>query len=235
VRPDVPVVQLPFGGTIYLRIDDTALQQELDLLLKQLDDPRPMWREIATIMRRSFATTFKVGGRPRWAPLKRGTVTAKKVDSRIPYSSYNGVRMRARIRRLEQARAEGSSMMARSSRNILIATGALRDSWAQKSADHVERISKERLEEGSKNRVASIHEFGTGIYGSRHSPFIIRPQRARALRFWGPGGIVFAKSVENPGVPARPVLGREPVHPEDIEKIDESMLRHLRGEEQPDA
>lgn len=43
------------------------------------------------------------------------------------------------------------------------------------------------------------HQYGTGIYGRRKKPIV--PKQARALRFPGPGGMIFARSVD--GVPRR--------------------------------
>lgn len=46
---------------------------------------------------------------------------------------------------------------------------------------------------------AGYHQDGTGIYGPHHQRIV--PVQARALRFPGPGGVIFARSVE--GVPRR--------------------------------
>lgn len=121
-------------------------------------------------------------------------------------------------------------MFARGAHNILIMSGAYRDSFATKSADHVEQISKERLNIGSKHWLVDIHEFGTGTYRQGRSPYTIRPVRAKALRFIGPnGGYRFAKSVQHPGVPARPVLI---LQQEDEDRIMEIMRRNADTGEQ---
>ena len=50
------------------------------------------------------------------------------------------------------------------------------------------------------------HE-GTGLYGFRHKYIEIYPKNKKALRWVGPGGFVFAKSVlKNPGVKGDPFL-----------------------------
>jgi phage gpG-like protein len=219
----VPVADLPYGGTVYFVIRGIeSLDQTVAELEQLLQDPRPMFREICNVLRRSFATNFRMGGRPRWQPLKSGTLAAKRHDSNVVYNSR---RSRGRIRRLEQVRAEGNPQVARSYRNILIASGSYRDSWVNKAdRDHVEKVSRERMEIGSKHRLVQFHEYGTGRYGRSGQSFMIRPRRAKALRFIGPNGVRFAQVVENPGVPARPVAIIQPEDQAAIEAINERFL-----------
>jgi hypothetical protein len=56
--------------------------------------------------------------------------------------------------------------------------------------------------------VAVFQHEGTGIYGQRRRPIIIRPQDRLALRWPAAGGagFVFAKKVTNPGVKPDPYL-----------------------------
>jgi phage gpG-like protein len=115
-------------------------------------------------------------------------------------------------------------MYGASRRNILIASGALRDSYVQKNKDHVERISKERLIIGSKHTIAPFHEFGTGVEGPKQRAFLIQAKNAKALKFMGPRGVVFAKSVMNPGVPKRPVTN---LPDEEIDKVVEVLTRYF--------
>lgn len=47
---------------------------------------------------------------------------------------------------------------------------------------------------------ARWHQFGT-------DPYVILPRDGGTLRFGGPNGVVFAKRVSHPGLPARPFIG----------------------------
>lgn len=49
---------------------------------------------------------------------------------------------------------------------------------------------------GSNVKYAAVHEFGAG-------PFTIRAKPGKALRFFAGGNVVFARSVNHPGFPAR--------------------------------
>jgi phage gpG-like protein len=53
---------------------------------------------------------------------------------------------------------------------------------------------------GTNVKYAGAHEYGS-------KPHIIRPRKAKALRFSGPNGLVFAKFVNHPGTPARRPIG----------------------------
>lgn len=211
-------INLPYGVRIWMRVnvDDPA-----DYLAKlsQLN-LKPVWQEAANIMRRSFAQTFRQGGRPRWDPLKPGSITGKSSNPRAVYASMRG---RARVSRLAQVRAQGGGLR-RSLANILIVSGEYRDSWAQKSRDHYEKVTEDGMESGSQHRLAPIHEFGTGIYGSKGQPFEIKPRNGKALRFMGANGPVFARKVMNPGVPSRPV---GIIHEEDEARILDLIERAI--------
>jgi phage gpG-like protein len=49
---------------------------------------------------------------------------------------------------------------------------------------------------GTNVKYAAVHEFGS-------RPYVIRPKTARFLRFATPRGVVFARQVNHPGLPAR--------------------------------
>lgn len=72
-------------------------------------------------------------------------------------------------------------------------TGRLRQSFTHRV------VNDKAVEVGSTNKLAEIHHGGTGRR-------IIRPVNARALRFPTTEGIRFAKFVNHPGIPARPLL-----------------------------
>ena len=64
-----------------------------------------------------------------------------------------------------------------------------------------------------------FHQLGTKAYK-------IRPKNAKALAFMAAGGMAFAKSVNHPGLPARPFMGFEA---DDADKIGQIFRDHLEG------
>ena len=64
------------------------------------------------------------------------------------------------------------------------------------------RVSTSGVESsiGTNVKYAGAHEFGT-------KPFTIRPRTAKVLRFATPRGVVFARMVKHPGLPARRPIG----------------------------
>ena len=75
---------------------------------------------------------------------------------------------------------------------ILRDTGRLAQSF-------VTRLRGRSVEVGTNVEYAVFHEEGT-------RPYVIRPTRAKALRFFGPEGVRFARSVRHPGLPVRKLL-----------------------------
>ena len=71
-------------------------------------------------------------------------------------------------------------------------TGRLRQSVTRKSVGDAVHI-------GYGVETAAWHHFGT-------SPYLIRPTKARALRFTTTEGVVFRRLVRHPGLPARRLL-----------------------------
>jgi len=205
----------PLGVGVSVTVDTDAAVRVLDTMAASMADLRPVYAELANWMRRSFARNFFEGGRPeRWKPLAESTLAAKAGNPRVTYS--DPIRRR-RVRRLAQLSSMG--IPARSTSNILIANGDLRDSAAQKSKDHIERVNKDGLEIGSKHWLAEIHQFGT-------PPYTIRARSGRFLRFMTAGGFVFAKVVHHPGVPARPFIVAQE---EDVEHAAEALATHVGG------
>lgn len=208
-----------FGGA---EITTRQVEDACDRLHDALSDLRPVWRRAGTIMRRSFAQNFREGGRPQpWKPLSPNTVFAKTMlggDLGFAYSTDRG---KARIRRLEQRFASfvrsRTGVYSRSMRNILIARGDLRDSYAQKNRNHISRVRKDGFEEGSKHWLANWHEYGT-------DPYDIRPRTAGVLSFFIVGGRAYATFVRHPGLPARPAGIYQA---EDIDQIMSAIGDHL--------
>jgi len=76
-------------------------------------------------------------------------------------------------------------------------TGRLRQSVTKQVLGESVRI-------GYGVETAAWHHFGT-------SPYLIRPTRARALRFVTTEGVAFAQIVRHPGLPRRRLLPSEPL------------------------
>jgi phage gpG-like protein len=75
-------------------------------------------------------------------------------------------------------------------------TGGLQASW------HRSHLASDRFTVASSKNYAVYHQRGTGIHGPRRRR--IKPVTARALRFPGPNGPIFAASVA--GVPKRKMV-----------------------------
>lgn len=175
-----------------IQIDTRSLSADMRRMSHNLSDLRPVFTKGGNLMRKSFADNFAAGGRPdHWVPLTQNTIASKGFNGLQQGSPYVTMRGRKRIGRLAQRGR-------RSVVNILIANGALRDSYATKNANHVSRVNLEGFEEGSKHFLAPFHEYGTG-------PYTIYPKRRRKLRFMTVRGFVMAGKVNHPGLPARPV------------------------------
>jgi phage gpG-like protein len=65
------------------------------------------------------------------------------------------------------------------------------------------QVQGDQLRVGANDHKAPWHHFGTGNYGPKQSPYVIKPKNKKALAF---GGGLFSK-VTHPGVPARPLIG----------------------------
>jgi hypothetical protein len=144
-------------------------------------------------MRRAFAKRFEEGG-PGWAADAESTVAAKLYGGQPPVGK-NGKLSR---------RFNNPMTTVNPAASVLIASGALRDSYVQKNhPNHVSSVQETDegfvVIEGSKDPKAEYHQKGT-------SPYQILPKNAKALRFIGRGGsVVFRRIVNHPGLPARPV------------------------------
>ncbi len=148
---------------------------------------RPLLETIAGIIREGFGQRFREAG-PGWSPLAASTVRQKQAAG-LPKRGKNG----QVLRRLYQVGNVGPY-------SILIATGALRDSYRQKSAaGHVERINAERgtVEVGSSLIYARRMDEGfTNLFPSRRSG---KPGKKPSVL-----SKVYGKAAG--GTPARPVL-----------------------------
>ena len=67
------------------------------------------------------------------------------------------------------------------------------------AASFVKKVSGDRVDVGTEDKRALWHHEGT-------DPFTIRPRNRKVLRFAVVGGFAFARFVEHPGLPERPLL-----------------------------
>ena len=67
------------------------------------------------------------------------------------------------------------------------------------AASFVKKVSGDRVDVGTEDKRALWHHEGT-------DPFTIRPKNKKVLRFPVVGGVAFARLVEHPGLPERPLL-----------------------------
>lgn len=85
----------------------------------------------------------------------------------------------------------------KNSSKILQDTGRLRQSF------EILRVTSRQVQIGSRDPRAVWHHEGT-------KPYVITPKRARLLSFTGPdGNRVFARRVNHPGLPARPLIASQ--------------------------
>jgi hypothetical protein len=188
------------------------------MLQDRLTNVAPVLNTIAGIIRKSFGEQFSAGGNPPWKDLAASTI-AQKTAAGLPGRTAKG-----NIPwRLKQAGAFGPA-------NKLIATGALRDSYRVKGAKgHLEdidvaartvRVGSDLKTPDGKYSLARIHQDGTRAY-------TIVAKNGKLLRFLASQGkTVYTRSVEHPGLVARPVRIRE----EDIAAIKAAWRAHLLGQ-----
>lgn len=95
--------------------------------------------------------------------------------------------------------------------NTPVETGELRASWHASSPEPYtsEGSPAYRVTVGTEVDYAPYVEYGTGIYGPSHAPYIIKPKDPNGtLRFVAKDGtIVFAKQVLHPGSPGNHMMG----------------------------
>lgn len=97
-----------------------------------------------------------------------------------------------------------------SGRTPLTLTGTMRDQIFPSSGRDFVEIS-------ASAKQARWHQFGT-------APYTIKPRAGSVLRFGGRDGVVFVRSVNHPGLPARPFLG---LSAQDTSDIDALALAYI--------
>ena len=160
-----------------------------------MQDVTPLLQAIAARMRQALGARFAEGGEPAWKPLRPSTIAAKALAGMPALTKKGNV-----PRRLKQQGNFGPG-------NILIASGALRDSYRLKyGRGNVEVIDAKAatVTVGSRLPYARFHQKGTAAYIIAAKAF--RGKRKGMLAFTGSSGqMVFRASVHHPGLPKRPV------------------------------
>jgi phage gpG-like protein len=162
-------------------IQDQEVNKALAHLVAAGRDLRPALARIAVILHKSVLKNFKVGGRPKWAPLKASTEASRRKGSHRPLEDTG--------------------------RHI---RDTITPHW---------NGSEARVGPGP-GPIPLVHQTGKTI-----SIPAIRPVRARALRFWTPGGFIFRASAKahKVTIPARPYLVFQS---EDVTAITRTLERH---------
>jgi hypothetical protein len=95
--------------------------------------------------------------------------------------------------------------------NTPVETGELRASWHTSAPvpDAVEGSPAFRVTVSTDVDYAPYVEYGTGLFGPKHAPYIIKPKSPQGtLRFVAKdGNVVFAKQVLHPGSPGNHMMG----------------------------
>lgn len=204
--------------TLRVTADTREAERMLQDRADRLRDMRTVLEHVARILREDAGSQFAQGGDPAWQPLQPSTVMAKRMADLPPRGKGGRI-----LPRLKQRGVFGPA-------SILIATGALRDSYRRKGArGHVERIDTQKgtVHVGSQLRtpdgrhsLAAIHQYGT-------APYLIVAKNRKALAFVGSTGeTVLRRAVKHPGVPARPVV----ISAEARDRIAESVRAWVRGD-----
>ena len=186
------VIGLPFNTRLVLSASMDDAMQQIAIRQYKLNHPAPMLSAIANVMRAGVREQFASGGNPAWKPNAPSTIAAK-LSAGLPARLKSG-----RVpRRLMQNGGFGGS------NSILIASGALRDSWGRLGAKgHLEEINESAgtVEIGSDLPVAVWMQKGT-------RPHDISPKAGRVLAFMGIKGMVITrKTIHHPGTAPRPIV-----------------------------
>lgn len=109
---------------------------------------------------------------------------------------------------MAMAEKGGSRMKELAEANTPIDTGELRSSWYQIPVHPTSFVVWDAWASGVASDVsyAPYVEYGTGIYGPKHAPYIIRPKNPGGLLVWTDpktGRIIRAKEVLHPGSPGQ--------------------------------
>jgi HK97 gp10 family phage protein len=110
----------------------------------------------------------------------------------------------------KMAEAGGDHIIDIAKINTPVRSGRLRSAWRRSEVepDSVEGHPAFRVTVSNPVDYAAYVEYGTGLYGPKHAPYVIKPRNpGGTLRFVGrDGNVVFAKSVLHPGSPGNYML-----------------------------
>lgn len=88
------------------------------------------------------------------------------------------------------------------------------------------RVGAVQVSVGTQQKFARFHHFGT-------DPKTFGPKNKAALRFQTAGGLVFAKSVRHPGLPARPLIPSKRVGKRLANEVLNAIARQLDNKAEP--
>lgn len=127
---------------------------------------------------------FKEGGaEEKWPALSPNTIASRRAGRITKAQGATKYRGRTVV----------GSAIGLSGAQPLRDTGRLEQSFTSKV------MSETTVEVGTQSQIAEYHQNGVG-------PFVITPRRAKLLFFMTAGGPAFAKRVNHPGIPKRPML-----------------------------
>lgn len=153
-------------------------------------DTTQLMRQIGAVLLQSVDTNFTSGGRPKWKPRSPNTVAALVGEFQrraTQTKAFQKAGSRGRQTILRRAGAVGAS------HNVLMVSGRLRQSIVMDAGRGMVRV-------GTADKRAPLLFLG----GTVHIP-ALRAKPGRALRWFTPGGPVFARSTRahSAVIPAR--------------------------------
>ena len=189
---------------------------------------REFLEAVGQLMRRSYAANFAQAGRPHWQELAASTVAGKQSMMRkgmFPPTTKSG-----RIpRRLMQVNLR-TGVSGVDPFTILVVTGALRDSYAQKGArGNVTEIGEDAAFFGSQLTIQRTLRPDQPV-----KPYHILTKKAVRLRRQGhsvsaliPLALIHERGAPGAHIPARPVAV---LQAEDMESIKKLEIQWLEGQ-----
>ena len=191
----------------------------------------PLWSVLGVIARGRYATNFKVGGDPRWDPLKPRTIQGKlRFLKAHPPKIKKGVRLSMRLRR---------AVAINIAHQPLVLEGKLRASYTEPGAPgHIERVASE----GQKPTLVVGSAFTITRAKKGRKPAVkekrglrVHDLRARGAGKGGSGRTVNLAVIHDRGapkahIPARPQFAGGEVKAEDLRDVGRAAVRYITGE-----
>ncbi len=210
---------LPNGLALRIRTDDT----EAAALLFRVErrgrvDRTLLFERYGATMRQGYAEKFREGGDPRWQELRPNTVAAKRrlLQAGLIPARGKGGRIPRRLKQFDPR--VGVHLF--SPHTILIETGALRDSYANKSAKgNVTRVSVDRGFYGSQYTLTRLltpnQELKPYLKVSKKA--LAGRRRGRTVSVEVPLALIHEVGAPGANIPARPVAN--------VRELDVTRLR----------